>query len=86
MYIECYMSYGIILFKVIFIIKKGKTFVPCSDFLDHNVRYNEHDILYEIYLFIFVIQYVIICNKFNKKNVKQIVRPFDIFITGWKGT
>ncbi len=74
------------MFKVVFIIKKGKAFVPYSDFLDHNARHNEHDILYDIYLFIFVIHYVIICNKFNQINVKQIVSPFDIFITGWKGT
>jgi hypothetical protein len=49
MHIVFYMSRGIILFKVIFIIKKGKSFVPCSDFLDHNARYNEHDILYELF-------------------------------------
>jgi hypothetical protein len=67
MHIVCYMSCGIILFKVIFIIKKGKPFVSYNDFLDHNACYNEHDILYDIYLYIFVIHYVIICNKFNQK-------------------
>jgi len=33
--------------------------------------------------FFFDIYHIMICNKFNKRNIRQIIRPFYVFINDW---